>query len=306
MIEASRDRPEVDWSGPLAGLRRQQNELRRKAFETLIDPAPALASIIDHPVATDSGSLRVRIYRPRDAMLPVHVFAHGGAWCFGTVEQYDGYCATLAVDGDCAVASVDYRMAPEHPFPAAVEDCFAALTWIHSTAPQLGLDPGRLSMGGNSAGGNLAAAVALIARDRSGPALSWQCLDVPATDFTLSYPSVQADHINAGYTPTRQSLEVYRNLYLGESGDRCHPYASPLLAPDVSGLPPALIMTCGFDALRDEGEAYGRRLREAGVACSIVRWTGLTHGTNMFTALLPEARSCQDLVSSTLRRVHWT
>ena len=155
-----------------------------------------------------------------------------------------------------------------------------------------------------SAGGNLGAAVALMARDRGGPSLSWQCLDVPGTDFTMSCPSVQADHVNAGYTPTRRSLEVYRDLYLSNPADRCHPYASPLLAADVSGLPPALVMTCGLDALPDEGEAYGRRLREAGVACSIVRWTGLTHGTNMFTALLPEAWSCVDLVASTLRRVH--
>jgi len=306
MVEATRSRPEVDWSGRFADIRRQQNEVRQKAFETLIAPAPVMASVVDHVVSTEWGGLRVRIYQPRAAELPVHVFAHGGAWCFGTVEQYDGYCATLAAGGDCAVASVDYRMAPEHPFPAAVEDCYAALSWAHSTAGSLGLDGDRLSIGGNSAGGNLVAAVAVMARDRGGPSLSWQCLDVPATDFTLSCPSVQADHPNTGYTPTRRSLEVYRDLYLSEAADRCHPYASPLLAPDLSDLPTALIMTCGFDALRDEGENYGYRLRDAGVVCSIVRWTGLTHGTNMFTALLPEAWSCLDLVSSTLRRVHWS
>ncbi len=306
LVEGASARPDVDWSRPITEIRNEQNDVRRRAFETLIAPAPPVASVIDHLIATAAGHLRVRVYRPRDGVLPVHLFAHGGAWCFGTVEQYDGYCATMAVRGDCAVASIDYRMAPEHPFPAAVEDCYAALLWAHGADQSLGLDGGRLSIGGNSAGGNLAAALALMARDRAGPSLAWQCLDVPGLDFTLSSPSVQADHVNAGYLPTRRSLEAYRDLYLRGPADRVHAYASPLLAADLSGLPPALVMTCGFDALRDEGEAYGHRLREAGVACSIVRWPGLTHGTNMFTGLLPEAWSCLDLVASTLRRVHWS
>ena len=306
-VEASRRRPPVDWTRPFDQIRAEQDEARRTAFDTLIDPAPAIAGTDDHQVTADDGSeILVRVYRPAgDGALPGHVFFHGGAWAFGTVDQYDGYCASLAAHAGCIVASVNYRKAPEHPFPTGPEDCYLGLSWVHKHAGELGIDPSRLSIGGNSAGGNMAAAVGLLARDRGGPPLVLQCLDVPATDFTFSQPSKGADHENAvDFYPTRAMLEQYRRMYLPSEDDWSNPYASPLLAPDLSGLPPALILTCEFDALRDEGEAYGYRLREAGVPCTIVRWAGYPHGQNMFTALTPEARHCFDLIIAALKRAH--
>jgi acetyl esterase len=284
--------------------------MRRRAFDTLIDPAPPIAGTQDHQVtATDGTPITVRVYRP-DAgdgteALPALVYFHGGAWAFGTIDQYDGYCTSLAAGAGCVVASVNYRKAPEHPFPTGVEDCCAGLAWVHEHADELGIDGTRLSIGGNSAGGNLAAAVALVARDRGGPPLVLQILDVPGTDFTQSQPSKNPPHENVvDFYPNAEMLDHYRRLYLPAHDDWAHPYASPLLAPDLSGLPPALIITCEFDALRDEGEAYGYRLREAGVPCTMVRWLGYPHGQNMFTALTPEARHCFDLIVSALRRAN--
>jgi acetyl esterase len=304
-VVGQRNRPPVDWTRPIADIRAEQDATRVAAFRTLLDPAPPLARQEDHTFTSlDGTSITARVYRPtNDRRLPAHVFFHGGAFCFGTIDQYDGYCSSLATAAGCVVVSIDYRLAPEHPFPVPVEDCYRGLRWTHENADVLDIDGDRISVGGNSAGGNLAAAAALVARDRGGPAVIFQCLDVPATDFTLSQPSMAETHGNGrDYYPTRRSFEQYRRFYLTGEEQRTDPYASPLLASDLRGLPPALIMTCELDALRDEGEAYGRRLREAGVPCTILRWVGYPHGTNMFGALTDEARHSLDIIAVTLRR----
>ena len=173
------------------------------------------------------------------------------------------------------IVSVDYRLAPENPFPAAPEDCYTATQWVAAHAAKFQGDPSRLAVGGDSSGGNLAAVVALMARDRSGPKLVFQLMLFPATDFRLSTPSME--ELGKGYTVTKPQMIWIRNNYLPDVADWTNPLASPLLAPDLSGLPPALIITAEYDPLRDDGELYGKRLQEAGVPAKISRYDGMLH-----------------------------
>src|SRR5690606_23077822 len=199
-------------------------------------------------VPVEGGAIRVRLYEPPGLPRPrpLHVFLHGGGWCVGDLDQRDPRCRTIADGAGCTVASVDYRLAPENAYPAPLEDCYAALGWLVAHADELGVDQDRVSVGGESAGANLAAAVALLARDRGGPSLVFQWLDVPATDLTLSQPSI--DRLGTGYGLTKDDMEAYISAYLRD-GDVTDPYASPLHAPDLSGLPPALVMTAEYDPL---------------------------------------------------------
>jgi acetyl esterase len=197
------------------------------------------------------------------------------------------------------VVSVDYRLAPEHKFPIPVEDCYAALLWTFEHADELQIDTSRMSIGGGSAGGNLTAVVAMMIRDRSGPPVVLQVLDIPVTDLTLSCASIVEN--GEGYLLTRDAIEQYVELYLDDPGDAKHPYASPLLADDLSGLPPAVVMTAELDPLRDEGEAYAARLGDAGVSVRHKRWLGHVHGSSSMTALVPSARDWRDEVIQALR-----
>lgn len=209
---------------------------------------------------------------------------HGGAWWMGTVEQTDAACGNLAALADCVVVSLDYRLAPEFPYPAALEDTVAAWQWLHANAADLGVESARMSIGGESAGGNLAASACLLLRDRGLPMPVAQVLTVPAPD----YPSV--DVYAHGYILERSMLEEAIGLYLGDHGDAADPYASPIRAASLAGLPPALVLTCEYDPVRDVGEAYARRLAEAGVDVQQHRADGLIHSSCGFTALLEEAR----------------
>jgi acetyl esterase len=253
-------------------------------------------------VPVHGGAIRVRLYEPaRPGTLPLHVFLHGGGWCVGDLDQRDPRCRTIAAGAGCVVASVDYRLAPENAFPVPLEDCYAALQWLVHEADRLGIDGTRVSIGGESAGANLAAAVALLNRDRGGPQLVFQWLDVPATDLTLSQPSV--DRLGTGYGLTRASMEAYTAAYLREV-DPTEPYASPLYYDDLSGLPPALVMTAEYDPLRDDGIAYARRLREAGVAVEHHDLDGLTHAAMAFTRILPAARRYEEAAVAALRAAY--
>lgn len=253
-------------------------------------------------VPVEGGQILVRVYRPTAGrVLPLHVFIHGGGWCTGTLDERDNRCREIAVGAGCVVASVDYRMAPENAFPTPGEDCYAALCWLVEHAERLGIDPGRVSVGGESAGANLAAVLTLMARDRSGPSLVFQWLDVPSTDLTMSQPSIE--RLGTGYALTKQSMDDYVAAYLRDV-DPTEPYASPLHADDLSGLPPALIMTAELDPLRDDGLAYARRLREAGVPVETHDLPGLIHASFALTRLLPTARAYQDDAIAALRRAY--
>ncbi|MEO7429487.1 MAG: alpha/beta hydrolase [Acidimicrobiales bacterium] len=255
-------------------------------------------------VPVHGGAIRVRLYEPVDAGVgprPLHVFLHGGGWCVGDLDQRDPRCRTIAEGAHCTVASVDYRMAPENAYPAPLEDCYAALVWLVGHAEELGLDVGRVSVGGESAGANLAALVALLARDRKGPALVFQWLDVPATDLTMSQPSI--DRLATGYGLTKVDMEEFLAAYLRDA-DPKDPYASPLHYDDLSGLPPALIMTAEFDPLRDDGHAYAERLRDAGVNVEHHHLDGMVHASFAFTRLLPLAKEYEQTAIAALRRAY--
>lgn len=245
---------------------------------------------VDRLAQVDGGRITVRIHRPRRAgRLPLHVFLHGGGWCIGTLEERDPRCRAIAGGAGCVVASVDYRMAPENTYPTAPEDCYGALCWLVEHADELEIDPSRVSVGGESAGGNLAAVVCLMARDRSGPEIRHQWLDVPATDLTMSQPSIHATP--PGYLLDYAEMVEYRDHYLPDPEKQVlEPYASPLHAEDLSGLPPASILTCGFDPLRDDGRVYAARLEESGVTVHHTHLAGHVHPSFAFTRLVASAR----------------
>ena len=286
-----------------AELRAQMHEVMDTGILVFAEDPPEVARIEDYPVPVEGGEITVRVYTPPGtAPFPAHLYIHGGGFWLGTLDQSDVACKELCAGADCVVASVDYRLAPEHKFPTAPNDCFAALQWLFMNATELGIDTTRVSVGGASAGGNLAAVIALMARDRGGPPLVFQHLEIPATDMTMSSPSITEN--GEGYLLTKAGMEQCTAFYLDEPADAKHPFASPLLAHDLSGLPPALVVTCEFDPLRDEGEAYAERLRAAGVPTESIRMEGHIHGSMGFTRLLPSAREYRARVLETLRRAY--
>lgn len=239
-------------------------------------PPEPVADIVDRTIPGPAGPIPVRIYTPKGSgAFPVLIYYHGGGWVIGGLDVVDGTCTVLANRAHAVVVSVDYRLAPEHPFPAAVEDAYAALTWVADNAALLNIDAERLAVAGDSAGGNLAAVVALLARDQSGPALMHQLLLYPATDFQRETASFRDN--GEGLFLTTDLLKWFQEHYLAANGDPADWRASPLRAPDLSGLPPALVVTAGFDPLRDEGEAYAARLREAGGEAVVTRYDGQIH-----------------------------
>lgn len=253
----------------------------RKAFDLLAElselkPEP-VAKVEDRLIPGPVGQIPIRVYTPQGTEpFPVLIFFHGGGFVLGSIKIYEELCRALTNGADCIVVSVDYRVAPEHKFPAAVEDCYAATKWVAGNAKAIGGDPTHIAVGGDSAGGNLAAVVSLMARDQGTPPLVYQLLVYPTTSFALDTPSCQE---NAdGYFLTRDDMVWFRNLYLRSNADRNDPYASPLQAQDLRGLPSALVITAEFDPLRDEGEAYAARLREADVAVVCTRYNGMIHG----------------------------
>ncbi len=247
-------------------------------------PVPTVDRLIPGP----AGEIPVRIYRPESAApLPVVVYFHGGGWVIGDIASHDTVCHRLAGGVPAVVVSVDYRLAPEHRFPAAVDDGDTAVSWVSEHAPGFGGDPGRLAVAGDSAGGALATVAARHARDAGGPPVAFQLLVYPATDMTCSLPSHMEN--GNGYLLDTDTMSWFTDHYLGDA-DRRHPDASPLFAPDLAGLPPALVVTAGFDPLRDEGQAYAERLEHAGVPVTTSCYEGMFHGFYGLDPLLDAAR----------------
>jgi acetyl esterase len=249
---------------------------------------PPAASQVDHLVDVGGGRIRVRVHTPMGrGPFPLYVFLHGGGWCVGTIEERDPRCRAISAGARCVVASVEYRLAPENAYPTAPEDCYAAFTWLVEHAADLSIDPGRVAIGGESAGANLAAAACLMARDRSGPAICHQWLDVPALDLTLSSPSIES--VPDGHLLDRSIIDEFLACYLTDPAQALEPYASPLLADDHSGLPPAWIMSAEYDKLRDDGLAYAKVLEAAGVPVQHTLLAGHVHPSFGFTRLIPSA-----------------
>jgi acetyl esterase len=263
----------------------------RQAFDGIAafgGPPPDVARVEDRRIPGPAGDIPVRIYTPKaSGPLPLVAYYHGGGWVIGTLDTHDAACRHLAKQAGAIVVSVDYRLAPEHKFPAAAEDCYAATCWISSHAAALGGDPKRLVVAGDSAGGNLAAVVSLMARDRGTPAIAWQLLVYPVTDSSTDTRSYRE---NAdGYLLTKDAMVWFWDHYLREPGEGADPYAAPLRASSLAHLPPAMVITAEYDPLRDEGEAYARRLREAGVAVKLKRYDGIIHGFFILTGVFDEA-----------------
>ncbi|UVW34647.1 alpha/beta hydrolase [SAR92 clade bacterium H455] len=265
-------------------------------------PEIVVHSVEDLMIDGPDSAIPVRIYRPSAAPAPVHVHFHGGGWVIGDLDTHDRDCREICVGADCIVVAVDYRLAPEHIFPAAPEDCYAALCWASANLDSLCALPGAVSVGGDSAGGNLAAAVALMARDRNGPAIAMQLLIYPVTDATMESGSYR-DNAD-GYLLSRTMMSWFWDHYCPDLALRADPLASPVAAEDLAGLPPALVMTAEFDPLRDEGEAYAERLIAAGVEVEVRRFDGLIHGFFSQAGMIEAAREGVDLAVKALRKAH--
>jgi acetyl esterase len=278
-------------------------ELYRAGRAVLQPEPPAVSDIRDLEAPGPGGPIRLRFYRPAGAaataMLPLLVYYHGGGWVIGDLDTHDGVCRHLANAAGCAVLSVDYRLAPEHKFPAAVDDALAALQWASAQEATLKIDASRIAIGGDSAGGNLSAAVSLLVRDLGAPALALQVLIYPAVDFIGSYAS--QSRFADGYVLTASNQRWFRNQYLRSEADKADWRASPLRAASLKGVAPAWILTAGYDPLCDEGEAYAKRLAAEGVAVTHRRFDGQIHGFINMGKIVPQAAQALDAAGAALK-----
>lgn len=273
-----------------------------QGFRALSGEPEPVAEAVDRTIPGPAGPLPARVYTPAGAArgaLPCLVYYHGGGWVFGDIEGVDAICRAVANRAGCKVVSIEYRLAPEHKFPAPLDDCYAALTWVAANGAQLNVDPTRLAVGGDSAGGNLAAAVTLRARDEGGPALRYQVLVYPVTNHDFGTVSYTENGDN--YLLTRDMMRWFWDHYLRNAGDGTLPLASPLVARDLAGLPPALVLTAEFDPLRDEGEAYATRLKDAGVRVRHKRFAGQIHGFWQMVGVFPTALEAAGDVAAELK-----
>ena len=277
-----------------------REDIRRNA--RIFAGAPiAMDAVVTRTIPGPAGPMRARLYKPHDSTppRPLIVYYHGGGWVVGGLDTHDATCRYLADETRAAVLAVDYRLAPEHRFPAAVEDAVAAFDWVAREASSLDCDPWRIAVAGDSAGGNLAAVVAQLTTRTGGPKPKVQLLIYPVTDLSTKHPSYRL--FSEGFFLTEAEMDWYRRHYLPNEETARDPRASPLLAADLSGLPPAIIMTAGFDVLRDEGEAYAHRLQDAGVRVELRRTAGQIHGFANATAVSPSAKKAMAEATQLLR-----
>jgi acetyl esterase/lipase len=235
--------------------------------------------IVDRELPLPEVTLHARVYTPKrreQPALPLVVYFHGGGWVWGNVRSYDAVCANIAARVGAVVVSVDYRLAPEHRMPTAAEDAYAATVWLAAHAADVGADGTRLAIAGDSAGGNIAAVVALLARDRRGPDIAHQVLVYPGTDATLSSPSITEN--SKGPLLTEASVRAYCSLYLGPDGDERDVRISPLFADELSNLPPALVQSAELDPIRDDAARYAEALHKAGTTVRYTEYAGAPHG----------------------------
>jgi acetyl esterase len=287
------------------GVERSREMMIQRAKLLNANPVPVARVEERTMTASDGQPLTIRFYWPdASGPLPILVYYHGGGWVQGSLDTHDGQARRLANGAGCLVASVDYRLAPEWTFPTAVDDCYAALCWVSAHADKLGGDPSRIAVGGDSAGGNLAAVVSLLARDRSGPRLAFQLLVYPVTDYSFETASYRGNA--EGYGLETKAMQFYWERYLPRPEDGANPLASPMRAESLSGLPPALVITAEYDPLLDEGEAYAEKLRAAGVPVTLSRYDGMIHGFFGMSHVLDKARQAVDEASAALRKAFST
>jgi acetyl esterase len=277
---------------------RGQNRMRAPMLAGELE---AVARIEDIPVPGPRGSIGCRIYAPvRGQALPALLYLHGGGWVLGGIDTHDSVCRALANRAGCMVLSLGYGLAPEHRFPAAVEDAWSGLVWLHENGAAIGADPHRLAVGGDSSGGNLASVLARWARDRGGPRIAAQVLIYPVINFDLDTPSYRS--AGTGYGLTRESMRWYWTQYLTDPRDGASPDASPLRADDFRDLAPALVITCELDPLESEGSAYAAALGAASVPVEHIHEAGMIHGYIRMAGVIRRARKSWDDCARFLRR----
>lgn len=297
-MQAAANPPALEELEPRA-LRQAFKEQSKMTAATPVE----MASVEDRTLPGDAGDIPIRIYRPEvadEGLLPVLVFYHGGGWVICDLDTHDDACRSLAAEGECLVVSVDYRLAPEHQYPAAVDDAWAALLWVAENSSRIGADNQRIAVGGDSAGGNLAAVVSQMARNQGGPEIALQVLIYPVTDLdNLNRPSYQEFADNYGLTSA--AMNYFKNHYLPVGQDAADPHVSPLCADDFSGLPPAMVITCEADVLRDEGEAYASALHQAGVHVDQRRYPGMIHGFFSMAGVITLGMTVRQDIGNTLK-----
>jgi len=302
-VQALLDEFEKQGLPPFDQMSVPQARVVALGFRDLQGEPETVAETRDILVPGPAGKLPVRLYYPSSGTtLPLVVYFHGGGWVIGDVEIVDKPCRALAKASQCLVASLDYRLSPETKFPGPVEDCYAATRWLAEHAGEIGADPKRVAVAGDSAGGNLAAVVALMARDRGGPAIAYQLLIYPVTAPAKGTEFASYRENGEGYLLTKGSMEWFWDHYLPSPEEGKNPYASPLHASDLSRLPPAMVVTAEFDPLRDEGLAYARRLQDAGVKVKISHHEGMIHGFFWMAGALDRGRELTAEMGAELRK----
>jgi acetyl esterase len=289
---------------PLADQTPEDLRIAYQALSQLRPEIEPVEAVVDRGLPGPAGDIPIRVYQPAgrlEAVAPVLVWFHGGGWVIGNLETADSTARALSNAAGVVVVSVDYRLAPEHKFPAALDDCVAVVRWVAEYAEELGADGGRLAVGGDSAGGNLAAVVCHELRD-DGPAIRFQLLVYPVTDALMAHPSMEENA--EGYFLTKEAMAWFIDHYTATEDERRDPRVSPLHASDeaLAGLPPALVVTAEFDPLRDEGEAYGSRLQDCGCDVSVRRYDGVIHGFFSMGDFIPDGAVAVQHASEALRR----
>ena len=291
---ASLGSPQI-WEVPLEHARATYRQMRPR------NSGLAVSDVRECSVPVQGDDITVRVYTPNGELpQPALVYCHGGGWVIGDLDTADTPCRFLCRESQSVVVSVAYRRAPEHRFPVAAEDAYAALLWTVAHAEELGIDRKRVAVAGDSAGGNLAAVSALMGRDRAGPGIAFQLLINPVTDGR-SLDTESYLKYGEGYVLERAVMRWFWDQYVPDPSDRRHPYASPLASPDLSGLPPALVMTAEFDPLRSEGAAYGARLTQFGVRASVVDHRGFMHDFVAHTETVPAVRKAMERACKALK-----
>ncbi|MFD4932171.1 alpha/beta hydrolase [Peribacillus butanolivorans] len=281
---------------PTSALTPEVNRAKGVALQKLAGPAEPVAKVEEYWIPVENGEIKVRVYTPEgEGIFPVFLYLHGGGWVLGDLETVDVPCRSIATQAECIVVSVDYRRAPEYKFPTPLEDCYEAAIWVANHAREWKGDPTRIAIGGDSAGGNLAASVTLKARNQEGPTFVSQILIYPVTSLSFDTPSYKAN--GEGYFLTLDSMAWFARQYLDKEEDMFNAYAAPLLAKDLSGLPPALVITAEYDPLHDEGLAYANRLREVGVSVEYTCYEGMIHGFFWMAGIMDKGKRAIEQVA---------
>lgn len=300
-VKALLEQLEASDAPPMESLPPQK---ARAGFQSLnqspteeLEPVGYLSNRV---ISGPGGDLPIRIYTPEGTgPFPVLVFYHGGGWVIGDLDSHDNICRSLTNLANIVVVSVDYRLAPEHKFPAAVDDCYTAFRWVSEHPSELNIDSSHIAVGGDSAGGNLSTVVSYLTKQRGGPQLAYQLLLYPSTHISADTASHREN--GEGYFLTTESMTYFRNHYLRTAEDAEDPLVSPYLIEDLSGLPPAMVVTAEYDPLRDEGEAYARRLKEAGVPVITKRYDGMIHGFISMAGQLDKGKQALQDAAQALR-----